>query len=94
MGQRESRWRGVGLIVLLWLLVMVSAIAVVNITHSSRLKLNQLEQLRRDSNQLQIIWGQLLLEQGTWADYGRVEKLAHQKLKMKSPEIHEMVIVK
>lgn len=94
MWHLTSRWQTVSLIVLLWLMVMATAIAVVNVTHASRLKLNQLEQLRRESNQLQVIWGQLLLEQGTWADYSRVEKLAQKKLNMKSPQIDEMVIVK
>ena len=48
---------------LLWLAVIASALAVVASTHQVRKQTNTLETLRREAAQLQVEWGQYLLEQ-------------------------------
>jgi cell division protein FtsL len=42
---------------------------------------------------LDIEWGQLQLEQSTWATHGRVERLAHDELHMVIPQASDLRIV-
>ncbi len=78
----------------LTLAVLTSALAVVYAKHQSRrlfVQLNELQQLR---DQMNVEWGQLQLEQSTWATHGRIEKVAREKLHMTSLDFSQMVIVK
>ncbi len=81
------------MLVLLWLAVLVSALAVVRTSHLTRLKINQLEVLRREASQLHVQWGQYLLEQSAWSAYGRIEKEATEKLHMIVPRGEQLVMV-
>ncbi|MGH1484768.1 MAG: cell division protein FtsL [Cellvibrionaceae bacterium] len=81
------------LIATLWLLVIASALAVVYVTYDTRVKFNELETLRREQSQLQVVWGQYLLEESTWAAYGRIEKLAEDKLLMQVPKAEDIIMV-
>lgn len=80
-------------VALVWLLVLVSALAVVASTHQTRERVSQLETLRREASELQVVWGQYMLEQSTWAAYGRVERLAREELNMHLPEDDDIVMV-
>lgn len=77
----------------LWLLVILSALVVVYVTYDTRVKFNALETLRREQGQLQLVWGQYLLEESTWAAYGRIEKLAEDKLSMQVPKAENIIMV-
>lgn len=79
--------------VVLWLLVVGSALGVVASTHEVRKQVNGLEVLRREAAQLQVEWGQYLLEQSTWAAYSRVEAIAAQKLEMIPATAEQIVMV-
>ncbi len=81
-------------LVTLWLGVLLSAYAVVWTTHDSRQKINGLESLRRQAADLQVEWGQYLLEQSAWAAYSRIERLALQDLDMIIPDSEKIVMVK
>ena len=52
------------LVVIAWVLVLASAVAVVMVTHVNRQQLHQLQLLRREAADLQVVWGQYLLEGG------------------------------
>ena len=80
-------------LLVLWLLVLVSAMAVVRTTHESRAQLNQLEVMRREATQLHVQWGQYLLEQSAWSAYGRIEQQATEKLHMTIPKGEQLVVV-
>lgn len=85
---------GVLLVVaLLWLATVVSALGVVATTQVVRRDVNTLETLRREAAQLQVQWGQYLLEQSTWAAYGRVENAAISELNMMAPTPEEIVMI-
>lgn len=84
------RWVGVAG---LWLAVLVSALAVVNVTQQARKRANELEVLRTEQAELKIASGQYLLEQSAWSAYSRIENLAVTKLKMKMPAATDVVIV-
>ena len=78
-------------LLLLWLAVMVSSLAVVYVAYDNRVKFNELEELRREQSRLQVMWGQYLLEESTWAAYGRVEKIAREQLLMQVPESQRII---
>lgn len=81
------------LIAFLWLAVIGSALGVVASTQVVRRDVNELETLRREASQLQVQWGQYLLEQSTWAAYGRVENAARSELNMTAPTPDDIVMV-
>lgn len=81
------------LLLILWSLVLISAMAVVRTTHEARSQLNQLEVMRREAAQLHVQWGQYLLEQSAWSAYGRIEQQASEKLKMIVPRGDQLVVV-
>ena len=70
-----------------------SATGVIYTTHISRHKLNALHQLENQRNDLQVEWGQLLLEQSSLVSQGRIENLAIAELGMKIPAMENVVVV-
>ena len=78
----------------LLLLVLASALAVSYSVHETRRLTASAQALQAEQDRLQTQWGQLLLERSTWGAYGRVERLAREKLNMKVPEGDERVVVK
>ncbi|WP_111643201.1 cell division protein FtsL [Marinimicrobium alkaliphilum] len=77
----------------LWALVVGSALAVVSSTHEVRQQVNHLEGLRRDAAEAQVEWGKYLLEQSTWAAYGRIERIATAELKLQTPSADQILVV-
>jgi len=65
------------------------ALGVVTAQHRARQLFIELEQQEKKSRQYQIEWGQLQLEQSTWAMHARVEKIAVQQLNMHVPSSKE-----
>jgi cell division protein FtsL len=76
------------------LAVMVSAEAVVSSKHESRKLFVQLQGLEKARDRMNVEWGRLQLEQGTWATHGRVERMARKRLGMVIPKNEQVVIVK
>lgn len=81
------------LVACLWVSVVLSALGVVASTQEVRRNVNQLETLRREAAQLQVEWGQYLLEESTWAAYSRVEGIAIKELNMFAPTSERVVMV-
>jgi cell division protein FtsL len=76
------------------LAILVScALALVTSQHKARKLYVDLQQEQELAKQLDIEWGQLQLEQGTWAMQGRVEKLAAEKLNMRVPTSARIQVV-
>lgn len=74
-------------------LVLVSGLSVVYLTHRDRVLFNELQVLRDQANELDVQWGQLLIEQSTLGVGGRVEQRATEQLEMRVPEIEKIVMV-
>ncbi len=74
--------------------VLGSAIGVVYAKHESRKLFVQLQGLQVVRDELNVTWGQLQLEQSTWATNGRIERIARQSLNMQMPPTGAVVIVK
>jgi cell division protein FtsL len=70
---------------ILLLLAVVCALATVAANHKGRKLFVELEQEQVRMRQLEVEWGQLLLEQSTWAGHARIEKIARVMLAMRPP---------
>jgi cell division protein FtsL len=81
------------LIFLCLALVTISAMVVVYVRHHHRLSYVALQQAQQSRDDLNIEWGQLLLEQSTWAIHNRVETEANRKLGMVAPEPDRIVVI-
>ena len=67
------------LAVTLTLLVLISAIAVIEAKHESRKRFVELQTLEKERDRMNVEWGRLQLEQGTWATHSRVEEIASKR---------------
>jgi cell division protein FtsL len=76
--------------VVLALVLMVCALAVVQSQHRARTYFMELERLKKEARGLDEQWGQLQLEQGTWANPARVDALARTRLGLVAPS-HDRV---
>lgn len=74
--------------------VMFVALAVVELRHRNRLLFAELQTLTRDRDQLNVEWGQLLLEQGAWSEHRRIEETARLRLGMAQPANEQVVVVR
>ena len=81
-------------IAVLWLLVVVSALAVAFVSHQCREKYGQLAAMEREANQLQVDYGKYLLEQSAWGSLQRIENMAANNLQMRSPKPEEILMIK
>lgn len=81
-------------IAVIWVLVVISAVAVALVSHLNRQQYAQLGALEREANQMNADYGRYLLEQSAWGSLQRVENMAAQKLDMRSPEPEEILMVK
>jgi cell division protein FtsL len=84
---------GTLLLLVLFLAVLGSAVAVAYSAHWTRELLNtQFAELNvRDKAQAE--WGRLILEQSTWTAHNRIEALASGQLQMRVPDAAEVRMV-
>lgn len=78
---------------LLLLAVVASAVAVVRAHHVRRSLFIELAQLEGRRDRLQVEWGQLQIEQSTWAANDRIERIAAEKLDLHIPRAGATVLV-
>ena len=82
------------LLVLVFAVVCVlSALAVVYTKHESRRLFVELEQLTHERDELNIEWGQLQIEQSTWATHARIEQVALDRLSLMRPQSNEIFVI-
>ncbi|MCY1373131.1 Cell division protein FtsL [compost metagenome] len=81
------------LMLLLFLGVLLSAIAVSYSAHWNRQLLNQLYTELSVRDKAQAEWGRLILEQSTWTAHNRIESLASGQLKLRIPDPAEVRMV-
>ncbi|MEX2496717.1 MAG: cell division protein FtsL [Woeseia sp.] len=72
---------------------VVSAMALVYTRHESRKLFIELEQLTTERDELNIEWGQLQIEQSTWATHARIEQVATQDLSLSRPVASEIFVI-
>lgn len=88
-----SKPRPVGLTFIFAAVCVLSAFAVIYTKHESRKLFVELEALTTERDALNIEWGQLQIEQSTWATHGRIEQVANDKLSLVRPEATEVFVI-
>lgn len=73
--------------------VVGSAVALVYARHEARQKFFAIERLNAERDELNIEWGQLQLEQSTWADANRVEQIATRELNMTFAAPRDILVI-
>jgi cell division protein FtsL len=73
--------------------LLVSAVATVYVQHYRRMQFVELRKLEGERDAMQVEWGQLKLEQSTWATDERIERLALEKLDLYMPPAADVVLV-
>ncbi|WP_068636006.1 cell division protein FtsL [Thauera butanivorans] len=74
-------------------LTVASALGVVSAQHQARKLYAEFEREQARAHSLEVEWGQLQLEQSTWAAHARVEKLARERLGMRPPVPGQVLVV-
>ena len=78
---------------LLLFALSVAAIGLVTSQHKARKLFAELEREQARAQALDVEWGQLQLEQSTWAMHSRVAKLAGERLRMRQADAKRTVVV-
>ena len=81
------------LMLLLFVGVLVSSVAVSYSAHWNRQLLNTLYGELNERDKAQAEWGRQILEQSTWTAHSRIEALASEQLKMRVPAADEVRMV-
>ena len=69
------------------------AIAMIYTKHESRKLFVELEALTTERDELNIEWGQLQIEQSTWASHARIERVAAEELSLVRPTSTDVNII-
>ena len=74
-------------------LLTACALGLVTSQDKTRKLFAELEREQEQAKQLDVEWGQLQLEQSTWAMHARVEKIARERLHMSEPDAKRTQVV-
>lgn len=80
--------------IIIWSLVLLSALFVVWSTHQCRELMADLMSLKAEENRLQIEHGQFLLQAGALSAPSRLERLAEERLGMRTPSSSEIRVIR
>jgi cell division protein FtsL len=75
------------------LVCVLSAVALIYTKHESRKLFVELEALTQERDELNIEWGQLQIEQSTWAQHARIEKVATEDLSPMRPDTADVFVI-
>jgi cell division protein FtsL len=75
-------------------IVVGSALGVVASQHQSRQLFSELEREQSRAYELEVEWGQLQLEQSTWAALARIEGIARERLGLQEPVPGRVLVVR
>ena len=89
----SSQRQPVLLVMVFAIVCTLSAMALVYTKHESRKLFIELEALTDERDELDIEWGQLQIEQSTWARHARIEKVAVDDLKLLRPDAERIYVI-
>ena len=79
---------------LILLAVLIAcALSVVTSQHKARKLYAELQKEQDSAHQFDVEWGQLQLEQSTWAMHARIEQIASSRLLMRMPPPSRVQVV-
>lgn len=79
--------------ILFTLIVISCALGVVTSQHEARKFFMELEEEQEQARHIAVEWGQLQLEQSTWAMRARIEKIATKQLLMRVPDGSQIKVI-
>ena len=77
--------------ILLLLAAVLCALSVVTSQHQARKLFQAMETEQERARQLDVEYDQLQIELSTWATSPRIDKIAREKLKMRTPDPAKMI---
>ncbi|ARS54236.1 cell division protein FtsL [Kushneria konosiri] len=83
-----------GVILVMLLLVIFSALGVISTAYHTRSQYARLQTMEHRHDQLQTVWSRLLLEESTWSTPSRIENLARDRLEMHVPDVHHTRVMR
>ena len=89
----EGKGQPAVLVVIFAAVCVMSAMALVYTKHEARKLFVELETLTHQRDELNIEWGQLQIEQSTWATHARIEQVAADRLSLIRPESAEIFVI-
>jgi cell division protein FtsL len=78
---------------ILFAVLIMTAMGVVSAQHQARKLYFELQQQNDAGKQYEIEWGQLQLEQSTWAMHSRIEAIASRYMSMEVPDSKRIQVV-
>jgi len=78
---------------ILALILIGCALGVVSSQHKARKLFVELQKEQELTTRLDVEWGQLQLEQSTWATHARIEKIAGRTLQMRVPDARHLQVI-
>lgn len=78
---------------ILFFVLIALSLGVITSQHKARKLYFELEQLQELTRKYETQYGQLQLEQSTWAMHSRVEELAQKKLTMQVPDAKRIQVI-
>ena len=78
---------------ILLLVLTACSLGLVTSQHQARKLFAELEREQERAKQFDVEWGQLQLEQSTWAMHARIEKIASGQLMMRVPTAARIQVV-
>lgn len=72
---------------------VLSSMALVYTKHEARKLFVELEGLTHQRDELNIEWGQLQIEQSTWAQHARIEQVATKDLSLVRPATTDIFVI-
>lgn len=73
--------------------IVISALMMITVADNNRIAIGNLSSLQQVQSSLQTTYGQLLLEENTWASAGRIETIAQQDLGMVQPDPKKVIMI-
>jgi cell division protein FtsL len=81
-------------LLLLIAVAVASALGVVYTKYRSRILFAEVQRLEQSLDAYEEEWGQLQLEQNTWAEHSRIERMARTRLGMVLPSREATIYIK
>lgn len=78
---------------ILFFALIFTSLGVISAQHKARKLYFELEQLQDVYTKYETEYGQLQLEQSTWAMHSRLEEVAAKKLKMQVPDAKRIQVI-
>ena len=73
--------------------LLACALGLVTSSHQARKLFGELDRAQADQKRIEVEWGQLQLEQSTWAKHALVEGIATRQLGMHTPDARRVQFV-